>query len=193
MAQCQWIVHSVCISIKCQYFSLLSRLWKPSCQKKHLGNNILEHNYAARDDLQHSSHTCQLCLTEGHNWLHFSQHGRLFILNSVYKPLEGGAPSYFPIILMSSTYRTQTIHGSVLDLPPIEEQKQYHFWKNSQNFIKPCRPSSPYTFVLVILHKLKHFSTSNMFCQVVFSWLSFSTAACSANSEPCLNIPEVTF
>lgn len=88
------------------------------------------------------------------------------------------------------------LKGSSRPFPklPIEEQKQYHFWKTTQSFIKPCRPSSPYTFTSVILHKLKHFSTSNMFCQVVFSWLSFSTTAHSANSEPCLNVRgEVTF
>lgn len=84
--------------------SFFSRLWKPSCQKKHLGN-ILQHNYTAWDDLQHSSHTCQLCLTESHNWLHFFQHGRLFIVNSVHKPLEGGARYPHVIYLQDSNHR----------------------------------------------------------------------------------------
>lgn len=143
--------------------------------KKHLGN-FLEDNYTAQDDVQHSSLSCPLCLTESHNWLCFSQHGRLFILNSysIQQYISLWKGECLPICQLFSCNLPpgpKPLKGSSRPFPklPIEEQKQYHFWKTPQSFLKPCRPSSPYTFTSVILHKLKYFSTSNMFCQVVFS------------------------
>lgn len=56
--------------------------------------------------------------------IHFSQHGGLFILTSVYKPLELGSPflfAHYPHV--TNLQDPKTLMGQVLDLSPVFPQK----------------------------------------------------------------------